>query len=127
MKKPDDNTVLIVEDEADIRTFACRVLQLEGYRCLEAENSEETFRFIRETKVNLVLLDLKLAENNGWLILARLKKNKEMASIPVIVSTASSGEQQRVSALEMGAVEYLVKPLSANTLKEAVARILPLK
>jgi len=127
IKSPEDNTVLIIEDDADIRTFARRVIELEGYICLQAETGDEAFRLIREKNVNLVLLDLRLAEENGWLILAQLKSNKETASIPVILFTASFGEQQRASALEMGAADYLVKPLSANVLKDAVARFLPLK
>ena len=127
IKKPEDNTVLIVEDDADIRTFARRVLELEGYICLQARTRDEAFRLISEKNVNLVLLDLRLADENGWLILTKLKSSTETASIPVIVFTASFGEQQRASALEMGAADYLVKPLSANVLRDSVARFLPLK
>ncbi len=127
IKKPEDKIVLIIEDNADIRTFASRVLELEGYTCLQAETRDEAFLLISENKVNLVLLDLRLAEENGWLILEQLKRNPETTSIPVILFTASSGEQQRASALEMGAADYLIKPLSANMLRDSVARILPLK
>jgi len=127
IKKPEDKIVLIIEDDADIRTFTCRVIELEGYICLQAETGDEAFRLIKEKNVNLVLLDLKLAESNGWLILAKLKRDMETAPIPVILFTASFGEQQRASALEMGATNYLIKPLSANALRDSVARVLPLK
>jgi DNA-binding response OmpR family regulator len=125
--KTDRKIVLIIEDDADIRTFACRVIELEGYTCLQAETSDEAFRLIRENDVNLVLLDLRLVDDNGWLILAQLKRNAETKSIPVAVFTASFGEQQRAQALEMGATDYLIKPLSANVLKDAIKRALPLK
>ena len=127
IKKAEDNTVLIVEDDADIRTFAYRVVELEGYTCLQADNTDKTFRLLRENDVNLVLLDLRLVDDNGWLILAKLKSSTETASMPVIVFTASFGEQQRAQALEMGAADYLIKPLSANTLKDAITRALQLK
>ncbi|HUT68345.1 MAG TPA: response regulator [Dehalococcoidales bacterium] len=127
IKKPDGNIVLLIEDDADIRTFACRVLELEGYICLQAETGDEAFKLIMGNKVNLVLLDLRLAENNGWMILKKLKKDAETSPIPVIVFTASFGEQQRASALKMGAADYLIKPLSANVLRDAVACVLPLK
>jgi len=127
IKKPDGNIVLLIEDDADIRTFACRVLELEGYICLQAETGDEAFKLIMGNKVNLVLLDLRLAENNGWMILKKLKKDAETSPIPVIVFTASLGEQQRASALKMGAADYLIKPLSANVLRDAVACVLPLK
>lgn len=122
--KSNEKTVLIIEDDADIRTFACRVMQLEGYACLETENSDGTFRLLRENNISLILLDLRLVDNNGWLILAQLKSNPETKEIPVIVFTASFGERQRAQALKMGAVEYLIKPLSVNMLKDAVNRIL---
>lgn len=127
IKKPDGNIVLLIEDDTDIRTFACRVLELEGYICLQAETGDEAFKLIMGNKVNLVLLDLRLAENNGWMILKKLKKDAETSPIPVIVFTASFGEQQRASALKMGAADYLIKPLSANVLRDAVACVLPLK
>ena len=126
MNKSGNKTVLIVEDDADIRTFTCRVLQLEGYTCLEAETDVETFMSRKENNVDLVILDLRLAENNGWVILSKLKSNEETASIPVIVFTASFGENQKAQALKMGAEEYLIKPLSANVLKDSVTRILPI-
>jgi len=127
IKSPEGKIVLIIEDDADVRTFARRVLELEGYICFQARTRDEAFRLIKEKNVNLVLLDLRLADENGWLILTKLKSSTETASIPVIVFTASFGEQQRASALEMGAADYLVKPLSANVLRDAVARFLPLK
>ncbi|MBN1176689.1 MAG: response regulator [Dehalococcoidales bacterium] len=119
---PARKIVLIIEDDADIRTFTCRVIEFEGYTCLEAETSDETFRILKENDINLVLLDLRLVDNNGWLLLAQLKSNPETKSIPVIVFTASFGEQQRAQALKMGAVDYLVKPLSATMLKDAINR-----
>lgn len=126
-KRDEDNTILIIEDEADIRTFTCRVLELEGYICLGAETGGEAFRLLSENTVNLVLLDLRLPGESGWSLLARLKSNKATSSIPVIVFTASYAEQQRSRALESGAAEYLIKPMSTKVLKEVVARFLPLE
>jgi two-component system KDP operon response regulator KdpE len=123
-RKPDGKSVLIIEDDMDIRTFACRVIEFEGYHCLQAETADETFRLLRENDINLVLLDLRLVDNNGWLILAQFKNNPETKSVPVIVFTASFGEQQRAQALKMGAYDYLVKPLSAHVLRDAVNRVL---
>ena len=122
--KPDKKIVLIIEDDVDIRTFACRLIELEGYSCLETDNADDTFRLLEEYDISLILLDLRLIENNGWMILAQLKSNPDTSDVPVIVFTASLGEQQRAKALKMGAVEYLIKPLSANVLKEAINHVL---
>ena len=125
-KEANGNTILIIEDDVDIRTFACRVIELEGYTCVHTDTSDEAFRLIKERDVKLVLLDLRLTDDDGWLILAQMKRSKETSSIPVIVFTASYGEKQRAQALEIGAIDYLVKPLSAKMLKEAIAKVLPL-
>ena len=113
--------VLVIEDEANVRTFASRVLELEGYRVLQAENGDEGFRLVRESQVNLIVLDLKLPGLDGWLVLEQLKNAPELSSIPVVVFTASAAVSQREKALRMGAVDYLVKPVSTARLREAVA------
>jgi len=123
-KKLKDKTVLIIEDEADIRTFAGRVLELEGYHVLQAETGAEGLRLARGNKVNLVLLDLRLPGDSGWVILEQIKSDPEISAIPVVVFTASYGVPQKERALAMGAADYLVKPLSATGLKDAVARVL---
>lgn len=117
-------TVLIIEDDADIRTFAGRVLELEGYHVLQAETGKKGLRLAKGNKVHLALLDLRLPNDNGWVILEKMKSDPEISAIPVIIFTASFGEPQKEYALSRGAADYLVKPLSAHTLKNTVARTL---
>ena len=116
--------ILVVEDEADVLTFASRVLKLEGYHILQAEDGDEGLRLAQEKECSLVLLDLRLPTINGWAVLEQLKSEPELSAIPVIVFTASAELPQRKRALRMGAIDYLVKPLSAARLKKAVARTL---
>ena len=121
-KRHDTKIVLIIEDEAEVRNFASRVLELEGHRVLQAENSDEGMELVREGRISLVLLDLKLPGRDGWVVLEQMKGEPELLAIPVIVFTASAGVSQRDRALSMGAADYLVKPLSAARLRKAVAR-----
>ena len=121
-KKYPVRTVLVIEDEANIRNFASRVLDLKGYRVLQAENDNEGLRLVRESQVDLIVLDLKLPGVDGRLVLEQLKNDPELSSIPVVVFTASAAVSQREKALKMGATDYLVKPVSAITLRETVAR-----
>ena len=122
--RDDIKTVLIIEDEADILNFASRVLELEGYHILQAKDSDEGLRLVRESQVALVLLDLRLPGHDGWWVLDQMKKEPELSAILVIVFTVSAAVSQRDRALSMGAVDYLVKPLSATSLHKAVARAL---
>jgi len=117
-------TILIIEDEADIRNFASCLFKLEGYDVLTTEDGEEGLKLARENGINLVLLDLRLPVCDGWSVLAHLKSIQKTSAIPVIVFTASAGVPRRVRAFSMGADAYLVKPLSANSLKRAVGNTL---
>lgn len=123
-KRSERKTVLIIEDDADVRNFASRVLELEGYEVLEAEDKDNCLGLTRGNKIALVLLDLRLPRHDGWAVLERMKSEPGLSEIPVIVFTASAGAPQHDRALAMGAADYLVKPLSAAKLREAVARIL---
>jgi adenylate cyclase len=123
-KKGNRATILIIEDEDDIRTFASRVLELEGYRVLQAGDGDEGLRLARGNQVAMVLLDLRLPGRDGWAVLSQMKSDPELSSIPVVVFTASAGVPQQSRALAGGAADYLVKPLSATSLRKSIARIL---
>lgn len=115
-------TILVIEDEVDIRRFARRLLELEGYHVLEAANGDEGLQLIRGTRdLSMVLLDLRLPGRDGWVVMDEMKKDPRLSKIPVIVFSASAAEWQRKKALSMGAIGYLVKPLDAASLKQAVA------
>jgi len=124
VKKRKIETILIIEDEAEVRNFASRVLELEGYHILQAKDSEMGVMLVKEVPVSLVLLDLRLPEHNGWEVLEQIKSEPELSEVPVIVFTASAEVSPRERAFEMGATDYLVKPLSAARLRETVARVL---
>ncbi len=122
MKSNKTKTVLVVEDEADIRRFARRLLELEGYNVLEAANGNECLRLIRSTcNLSMILLDLRLPGRDGWEVMDEMKKDSKLSKIPVVVFSASAAEWQRKKALSKGAVGYLVKPLDVTSLKQAVA------
>ena len=122
--KREVKTVLIIENDTDIQNFASRVLELEGYQVLQANDGEMGMEIIRENTVALVLLDLLLPGRDGWSVLREIKRVPELSTIPVAVLTAVAESTQRQRTLRMGAVDYLVKPLSAQSLKKTIAGIL---
>jgi len=123
-KKRRVKTVLIIEDDADIQSFAARVLELEGYHVLKARDAREGMEIIRENPVDLVLLDLRLPGRNGWSVLYEIKHDTELSQIPVIVITAVADAVQKRRTLQMGATKYLIKPMSAHSLAKTIASIL---
>ena len=123
-KKRGAKTILIIEDETDIQNFAARVLELEGYQVITANNGEKGMEIIREYPVALVLLDLRLPGRDGWSVLREIKRNPELSMIPVVVLTAIAETLQRKRTLRMGATKYLIKPMSAHRLAQTIASIL---
>ena len=117
-------TILLMEDEPDIQNFVSRVLELEGYQVLQARDGDTGIKIATENPVALVLLDLRMPVRDGWSVLAVAKSKPALSSIPVVVLSALAGKQSQDKAFSMGAVDYLVKPLSAATLRETVTRIL---
>lgn len=123
-KNHQKKTVLIIEDEADIRSFIARVLELEGYNVLEAGDGIAGMELIKGNPVSLVLLDLRLPGPDGWSVLREIKRNPNLSRIPVVVLTAIAESMQRKKTLRMGASSYLIKPLSARSLSMTIADIL---
>ena len=115
-------SVLVIEDEADIRNFAFRVLELEGYRVLQAGDGNEGLRLVRKNRgISLVLLDLRLPGRDGWVVLQEMKEDPRLSRIPVVVFSALAAPWQRKRAFGMGAAAYLTKPVDATSLKRAVS------
>lgn len=121
-------SVLVIEDEADIRNFAFRVLELEGYRVLQAGDGNEGLKLVRKNRgLSMVLLDLRLPGRDGWVVLQEMKKDPELSTIPVVVFSALAAAWQRKRALGMGAAAYLTKPVDATSLKRTVSSTVHLK
>ena len=124
MSKNEARTILIIEDEPNIMKFASRVLELEGYQLYQAWDADQGLDLVKENHIDLVLLDLMLPGIDGWEVLRQLKDDPELAHIPVVVFTAAVELPNQERAAEMGASDFLMKPLSPTTLKESIYSIL---
>ncbi|MFC2028185.1 two-component system response regulator [Chloroflexota bacterium] len=113
-------TILIIEDEPNIIKFASRVLELEGFHIIEARDADEGWAVIRQSHIDLILLDLMLPGTDGWEVLTQLKNDPHVSTVPVVVFTAAVELPNQERALSMGAVEFLMKPLSSTKLRETV-------
>ena len=113
-------TILIVEDEADIRRLLSYNLTQEHFEVQEAEDGESALRQIRRQKPHLIILDLMLPGLSGMECCKILRGQPDTAHIPILMLTAKAGEADRVIGLEMGADDYLTKPFSP---RELVARV----
>jgi len=121
MTKP---TILIIEDEQDIRELVKYNLQREGFAVLEAESGEQGLTLVERAAPDLILLDLMLPGKDGLEICRILKREERTRDIPVVMMTARGEESDIVTGLELGAEDYVVKPFSPNVLCSRVKAIL---
>ena len=113
-----------MDDQSDIRLM-CRVnLQLEGYDVTEAVDGEAGLAAARETKPDLVLLDVMMPGLDGWQMLDAMKADPATASIPVVLLTARVQREDEIRGWTAGASDYLAKPFNPSTLNEVVRRTL---
>jgi two-component system phosphate regulon response regulator PhoB len=113
-------TILIVEDEADLRELVRYNLEAEGFRVSMAESGDEAVERIRDGVPDLILLDWMLPGLSGIELCRRWRSREETARTPIIMITARGEEEERVRGLATGADDYVVKPFS---MPELVARI----
>ena len=113
-------SVLIVEDENDIRQNLAFSLKREGFNIIEAADGEQALAAAMSKKPDIVLLDLMIPKIDGLSVCKRLQAAPETENIPVIMLTAKGEEIDRIVGLELGAADYIVKPFS---LREVALRI----
>jgi two-component system alkaline phosphatase synthesis response regulator PhoP len=113
-------TILVVEDEKDIRELVRFHLEQEGYGVVEAESGEDALRRAETDRPALVVLDIMLPGTDGLQVCRRLRTAAATASLPIVMLTAKAAEVDRVLGLEIGADDYLTKPFSP---RELVARV----
>ncbi|MCA9789037.1 MAG: response regulator transcription factor [Cyanobacteria bacterium HKST-UBA04] len=113
-------TILIVDDEYDLVRLVRYNLEKEGYKVLTAYDGQEALRQVKENSPELVILDLMLPDMPGYDICKQLKAEPETEAIPVIMLTARSSEDDKISGFQAGAEDYVVKPFSP---KELIYRV----
>ncbi|MDC3418690.1 response regulator transcription factor [Aquibacillus salsiterrae] len=112
-------TVMIVDDQEELRNSISTFLQNEGYQTVKARNGNEALRLLEESQyIDIILLDVMMPEKDGYETLRELRMAKNKT--PIIMLTAKTDEVDKLLGLEMGADDYITKPFS---LREVVARM----
>jgi DNA-binding response OmpR family regulator len=112
--------VLIVEDDKDILQLVKMYLQKDGYRTCAATTGLEGLKLVKSEHPDLIILDLMLAEMDGLEVCKRIRADRQISTIPIIMLTAKAEESDTVIGLELGADDYVTKPFSPKAL---VARV----
>ncbi|MBC3921473.1 EAL domain-containing protein (putative c-di-GMP-specific phosphodiesterase class I)/FixJ family two-component response regulator [Pseudomonas lurida] len=120
-------TLLIVDDEPQVRKLLETLLQHEGYQTLCAGSGEEALQLVAQQPPDLILLDIMMPGMDGYEVASQLKGDETTAGIPIIMLSALSEPSARVSGLETGAEEFISKPVERVELWLRVRNLLRLK
>jgi two-component system alkaline phosphatase synthesis response regulator PhoP len=116
-------TILVVDDEKDILELLKYNLEKDGYRVLTARNGREALKLARQNP-ELVVLDIMMPELDGWEVCKAIRKDPATSKIPIIILTARDSEVDEVVGLELGADDYITKPVKVRTFLARVKRAL---
>ena len=113
--------ILIVEDDRDLREALVTTLELARYRVCEAANAEEALESLTRTPVDMVISDVNMPGLSGHQLLAEVQRL--YPGLPMMLITAYGQISHAVSAMQSGAIDYLVKPFEPQVLVEAVSKV----
>ncbi len=113
--------ILVVDDEARMRRFIRMNMELEGYQIIEAENGVQALEQVRQHTPDLVIMDVMMPEMDGF---ETLKLLREISTVPVVLLTVKSDEEDIIRGLTLGADDYVTKPFSPRELVTRVTAVL---
>lgn len=115
-------TILVVDDEPDIRQLVQLNLELDGHRVVTAGDGNEALKVLEAELPDVMLLDLNMPELDGWAVLQRIKEagDTDVSRIPVLMLTAYDTADNRVRGGIEGAIRYLTKPFSPTALRSEI-------
>ena|SRR5579872_2642897 len=117
-------TVLIVDDEKDIRDLLAYNLSKEGFAVLTAADGNEALQMIEDHPIAIVVLDIMMPGLDGYEVCRLIRANEATANLPVLFLTAKSAEVDQIIGLEIGADDYIQKPISPRVLVARVKSVL---
>jgi len=117
-------TVLLVEDTEDNRFMMRRLLEMEGYRVVEARNGEEAVKAAQTEKPNLILMDLSLPVIDGLAATRLIRKIPDLQNTPIIAVSAHDTADFQQDALSAGCNSYITKPIDFGVLEKLIAKLI---
>ena len=124
MDKTEPLTVLLVEDTEDNRFMMRRLLEMSGYRVVEAMNGEEAVRLARSESPRLILMDLSLPVIDGLAATRLIRKLPDCESTPIIAVSAHDTSDFQSEAMDAGCNSYVTKPIDFNELEELIGKLI---
>jgi two-component system phosphate regulon response regulator PhoB len=119
-----DNTILVVEDDPELQEVLTLNLQNAGYRVMRAGTVRQAEQLVNTTLPQLIVLDWMLPDTPGLTFARKLRAERRTVAVPIILLTGRSGESDKITGLEAGADDYLIKPFSPRELLARITAVL---
>jgi len=117
--------LLVVEDFEDSRFMLRRLLEIAGYRVVEASDGEQAVELAVQKRPALILMDLSLPKLDGLTATRKIRQHQTMGRVPIVAVSAHDAPESRIEALEAGCDEYVTKPIDFDNLNALLKRFLP--
>ena len=117
--------ILIVEDEPKILKLIRDLLRLSGYSTIEATDGEQGVELAKSKKPDLILMDIMMPKVDGYTACHEIKMDKATKAIPVVMLTSLDYELNKALGKDVGAAEYITKPVDRQKLLDVINRFLP--
>jgi len=125
MEPVDQLRVVCIEDEPEMIDLVRLILSRKGFEVIGAHGGVEGLETVKREKPDLVLLDLMMPDMDGWEVYQKIKADKELRGIPIVVVTAKAQSIDKVLGLHIAKVDdYITKPFGPQELLESVEKIL---
>ena len=122
----ESRNILICDDSESIRILVSGILQNEGYTVFAKNDGQEAYEFLLETKVDisLVITDLIMPRMNGVQLVKKIRQNKMIRFVPILILSTESQHSLKVEAKESGATGWIVKPFDEQKLIKTIKKII---
>ena len=117
---PQSPTILYVEDNPDNRKLVSRILKAEGFTVLSASNVTEGFAILQTQTPDIILMDIHLPGIDGYAMTEQLRKQKELADIPIIALTANVSNDDEQKSFDAGCNGFIQKPINVDELPNQI-------
>ena len=114
--------ILIIDDDVDTLRLVGLMLQRQGYQIVAASNGSQGLAKAFDERPDLILLDVMMPDMDGYEVTRRLRKNPTTATVPILMFTAKTQLDDKVTGFEVGADDYLTKPVNRQELLSALKR-----
>ena len=114
-------TILVIEDNTDIRENICELLELDGYEVVAADSGIAGLELAKEKLPGIIICDIVMREIDGYEVIKELRRDKKTAKIPVIVITALAQQKEIEMGLALGVKAYIKKPFLEEELSQCIS------